>query len=111
MLSYVYHFLAALVFSCAVESITVLILCVFLKQNKKVSYLATLGTMLTIPYVWFVFPVILWSSLTIALPLAELFAFLVEMFLYKLFGKVSWKMAVTFSFFANLMSFVVWKLI
>lgn len=111
MLSYVYHFLEALIFSCVVEGITIFILCTALKQNKKIAYLGALGTMLTIPYVWFIFPVVFWSKLTLALPLAEFFAFLVETFIYRFYGKVSWKVAILFSFFANLMSFILWKLI
>jgi hypothetical protein len=111
MLSYVYHFLSALVFSCAVESFTVLALCVALKQNKKTAYLGAVGTLLTIPYVWFVFPVVFWSERTVALPLAELFAFVIEVFVYRFFGKVHWKIAITFSFLANLMSYMLWQLI
>jgi hypothetical protein len=89
---------------------TVLALSVALKQNKKIAYLGAVGTMLTIPYVWFVFPVVFWSARTVALPVAELFAFLVEACIYKFYGKVHWKIAVLFSFVANLMSYMLWEL-
>ena len=105
MLSYLYQFLHALLFSVVVESIVVLALCIFFKKNKKIALLAIGGTILTIPYVWFVFPTLFWFSSLLNVCSGEGFAFLVEAVIYKLFGKVSWKFALLFSLLANCASY------
>lgn len=111
MLTYVYQFLHALLFSVVVESLIVLSLCILLKKDKGVSLLAGLGTLLTIPYVWFVFPTLFWYSSTLSIYLAEGFAFLFETVLYKVIGKLSWKHALLFSFLANCASYFLGKII
>lgn len=110
MLTYVYQFLNALLFSVAVESVVVLILCIVLKKDKKIVLIAGLGTLCTIPYVWFVFPTLFWYSASGAIYIAEGFAFLFEALLYKVLGKLSWKEALLFSFSANTASFFLGKL-
>jgi hypothetical protein len=111
MLTYVYQFLDALLFSCFVESIVILVLCCVYKINKRIVLLAGIGTLLTIPYVWFVFPTLFWYSSTLALYLAESFAFLVEVGVYVWLGKLSWKHAMIFSFLANSASYLLGKII
>ncbi|MCX6768383.1 MAG: hypothetical protein NTY83_00865 [Candidatus Micrarchaeota archaeon] len=64
---------------------------------------------LTLPFVWFVFPVLgsglSWALLT---AVAELFAFGAEAALYRaLFGKMGWADAARVSFVCNLLSLVV----
>jgi hypothetical protein len=111
MLAYVHHFLSSLLFSVTVETVSVFLLAIIFKKNKSISLLAGFGTALTIPYVWFVFPTLLWYSSSLSIILAECFAFLVEACIYKLFGKVSWKIALFFSFIANTVSFFLGKLV
>ncbi len=89
MLTYVYQFLDALLFSVAVESVVILLLCIGLKKDKKVVFIAGLGTLCTIPYVWFVFPTFFWYSASGAFYIAEAFAFLFEALLYKVLGKLN----------------------
>ena len=109
MLSYVYHFLHALTFSIVVETCIVLLLCFLFKKDKRIALLAGLGTMFTIPYVWFVFPTIFWYSSTLGISLAEGFAFLFEVAIYKVFGKISWRYAFLFSLVANAGSYFLGK--
>lgn len=111
MLSYVYHFLHALTFSVIVESAFVLALCFLLKKDKRIALLAGFGTMLTIPYVWFVFPTLLWYSSSLAILSAEGFAFVGEALIYKYVGKLSWKYALVFSLLANAASYFLGKLV
>jgi hypothetical protein len=105
MLAYVHQFLHSLLFSMVVESVAVFALCLVCKRDKRIAYIAALGTALTIPYVWFVFPTVFWYSSATALFLAEAFAFLFEAFLYKVLGKLDWRYAFLFSFVANCASY------
>ena len=110
MLDYVYDFIHSLVFSVVVESLVVWILCILFKKDKRIFLVAVLGTLCTIPYVWFVFPTLFWhSSITIIL-FGEGFAFLFEALLYKILGKLSWKEALIFSFLANIASYFLGKI-
>lgn len=109
MLTYVHQFLGSLLFSIAVESVVVLFLCVLFKKEKRIAFIAILGTMLTIPYVWFVFPTLFWYSASLALYFGEGFAFLLEAIFYKVFGKLKWEYALTFSLLANSASYFLGK--
>lgn len=110
MLTYVIQFLNALLFSVVVEGLVILFLCVLLKKDKKLVLIEALGTLCTIPYVWFVFPTVFWYSATSALYMGEGFAFLFEAMLYKVLGKLSWREALLFSLLANAASFFLGKL-
>lgn len=110
MLDYVYLFLDALVFSVVVESVAVLVLCAVLKQDGRVSFIAALGTLCTIPYVWFVFPTVFWYSASLTVYVGEGVAFLFEAILYRVIGKLSWRNAITFSFLANSASYFLGKI-
>lgn len=110
MLDYVQHFLNALIFSIVVESIIVFVLCVVFKKDKRIFLIAVLGTLCTIPYVWFVFPTLFWHSSPAIIYIGEGFAFLFEALLYKILGKLSWKDALLFSFLANITSYFLGKI-
>jgi hypothetical protein len=109
MLIYVYQFLDSLLFSVIVEMVVVLGLCFLFKKDKRIAIIAGLGTCLTIPYVWFVFPTLFWYSAGTAIYLAEGFAFLVEAILYKVIGKLSWRQVLLFSLLANVASYFLGK--
>lgn len=111
MLTYVYTFLHALIFSATIEGLVVFGLASILKKNRRLWLIAVLGTMCTIPYVWFVFPTLLWYSSSFAVICAESFAFLFEALLYKVLGKLSWKYALVFSCVANAASYFLGKLL
>ncbi len=70
----------------------------------KIVLGGALASTLTLPFVWFVFPLI---PLPYAawLGLAEVFAFASEAVFYALFFKISWKKAALISLCANLFSF------
>lgn len=109
MLLYVHRFLGALAFSIIIEAFVILLLCYFLKKDLRISYIAVLGTLCTEPYVWFIFPTIFWYSSNFITFSGELSAFLFEALLYKFLGKLTWKMALLFSFAANAISYVAWR--
>lgn len=110
MLDYVQRFLEAFVFSVVVESLVVLVLCLVFRQDKRIFWIAVLGTLCTIPYVWFVFPTLFWYSSSMIIYLGEGFAFLFEAVLYKTIGGLGWKYAIVFSFLANLSSYFLGKI-
>lgn len=109
MLVYVHQFLNALTFSVIVESFVVLLLCIYFKRDKRIFLVATLGTLCTIPYVWFIFPTLFWYSSSTAIYVGEGFAFIFEAILYKVLGKLSWKQALIFSLLANGASYFLGK--
>lgn len=110
MLDYAQQFLGALAFSVVVESLIVLILCTVFKKDKQIFLIAALGTMCTIPYVWFVFPTLFWYSSSLIIWFGEGFAFLFEATLYKILGKLNWRYALALSFLANLTSYFLGKI-
>lgn len=110
MIDYVLQFINALAFSIVVESLVVLILCLIFKQDKRIFLIAALGTLCTIPYVWFVFPTLFWYSSSLIVYLGEGFAFSFEAILYKVLGKLSWRYAIIFSFLANFASYFLGKI-
>ena len=71
----------------------------------KILLGGALASTITLPFVWFVFPLI---PLPYAawLGLAEAFAFGAEAVFYALFFKISWKKAALMSLCANLISFL-----
>ncbi len=111
MLAYVQHFLEASIFSIIVETAVVVLLCIITKKDVRISLVAGLGTLCTIPYVWFVFPTIFWYSSILIVLVGEIFAFLFETVLYKFIGKLTWANALLFSLIANLVSFIFWRML
>lgn len=109
MLVYVTHFLWALLFTIAIEGLVVLALCYFLRKDFWITVISVFGNLCTVPYVWFIFPTVFWYSSSLIVISGELTAFLVEAIVYKLFGKLTWKMAFLFSLIANLASYLLWR--
>lgn len=113
MLAYAYLFLKSLVFSCVVETS---VAGTFVRVTKNGEVLravlvAIVGTALTIPYVWFVFPTLLYFSPIAIILVGETFAFLVEGFLYAYFCGLSLRFALLLSLVANLASYLLGKLL
>ncbi len=72
---------------------------------------AAIANLITLPFVWFVFPALSlsWALHTAA---AELFAFFTEAGVYRLlFKKIGWKKAILASLACNLLSFVAWLIL
>ena len=87
---------------------TILYLILKNKQNEKfITRNAIIASSLTLPFVWFVFP-LLGFTWAIQTALAELFAFLVEAVLYRfLFNGINWKDAILASLLCNSTSFFI----
>ena len=109
--SYEQLFLFALLFTVAVETVA-LFLCarVLFKMKTKDApdtLLLFCGIALscaTLPYVWFIFPML--ASGTAYMALAEAFAFAAEAVGYKFILKTSWTRALALSFICNAASFL-----
>jgi len=114
--SYEQLFIYALIFTAAVET-AALFLCarVLFKMKQKQAPDALLlfcGIALscaTLPYVWFVFPML--SSGVAYIALAEAFAFAAEAIGYKFILRVDWKRAAALSFICNAASFLLGLLV
>ncbi|MBI5421350.1 MAG: hypothetical protein HZA35_03540 [Parcubacteria group bacterium] len=112
MLTYARHFFSALGFSIVIETIILLWIVrgVFRIKKEGASFgrLVLVGffaTFATIPYVWYVFPVVFYDSWRKALILSEFFAVLVEAVFYKYILGLSWKRALSVSLVCNASSF------
>jgi len=106
MIVYVYHFLWALLLTIIIEALVILAFCYFLKKNFVIVAISVLGNICTVPYVWFVFPVVFWYSSNLIIASGEMTAFLFEAVLYKFLGKLTWKTALLFSLAANAASYL-----
>jgi hypothetical protein len=105
-----HRFLTALLFSSAVEAIVVVLICYISKKELRIALIAILGTVCTLPYVWFVFPELLWFWSHRVLIAGEMFAFIFEALLYRYLGRLTWGNALLISFGANAVSFLAWRL-
>lgn len=105
MISYELMFLKALITTVIIEVLVLLGLwkLLFKKEKlEKVIFFGIVASTLTLPYVWFVFPVFFRGFGWIIF--AELFAFLAESLIYKMSFSISWKIALVISFICNLAS-------
>ena len=99
-------FLLAYFFTILIES-SVLILLLFRKYKLKLIVRnAVIASSLTLPFVWFLFPVLGLGSWVLQTSLAEIFAFAAEAWIFTmLFKGISWRNAIVASFLANAVSF------
>ena len=110
MIAYVYDFLTALVTTISIELILVLLLTQYLglivaSSRTRTAFVVVGVNILTLPYVWFVFPYLIRFNLHFSLFLSEVFAWLFEALLYKYLLSLNWKKALFISFIANAGSF------
>lgn len=113
MLAYVHQFLHNWIFTLLVE-IPVLILAVryrFKVSDEKLSSIRLImggvfASTITIPWVWFIFPVFFYNSMTIAIIIGEAAAFAVETVFYMFAFSFSLRQSVIVSFIANVASFL-----
>ncbi len=66
---------------------------------------------LTIPWVWYVFPVFFYHSLSTAVAVGEIFAFMTEAVFYMFAFNLSARQAFTISFAANTSSFLLGQVV
>jgi len=103
-------FVLAYIFTVVIE--TVILLAIFSDKGFPCALMirnSLIVNTMTLPFVWFVFPILLGTSLGYAAQFAssELFAFAGEALLYwKLFPSLKLKDAVIASFVCNLFSFL-----
>ena len=105
---YVFQFLTAAALSIIIETAVLILLYKYFKigeSRRKLIIAGILATGGTIPYVWYIFPVLSYTSYILYIIAAEIFAFVVEAFFYRIFLKLDYKKAFIFSFFCNLASF------
>jgi hypothetical protein len=111
MLTYTYRFLFALVFTIFIETI---ILWIFIRKifkfkdgrfsNLNIIFAGIMASFSTIPYVWYVFPILIYWSFKLSLILSEVFAFLVEAIFYRFYFDVKFRYSLLISFVCNLFS-------
>lgn len=108
MLAYAHQFLANLSFSLIVESGVALLLyrAIWKTWSTQLVTAAIIGTTLTIPYVWFVFPTLLWEFPILIIVVGEVVAVCAETVLYRYLCALSWKQAATISIAANAASYL-----
>ena len=119
MLDFVYSFFGSLALTLVVETVILCALSWWLLGKDVITRLgygriilvSLLASSLTLPYVWFVFPVIIYWSNGLALALSELYAFVIEAILYKFIFRVPLWRALLLSLLCNVGSFVIGAII
>ena len=106
----IHSFIFSLVFTITVETLVLLIILYFLLKRKdpswkKIIFAGTLASFSTIPYVWFVFPNLYSWPRSTSLIYSELFAFLIETVIYRVFLRTNWIISFTVSLICNLASY------
>lgn len=83
-----------------------------LKSTSLIKFITAIlfASILTLPYVWFIFPILIKDRLLFGIS-AELFAFLMETLLYHFFLELNLKSSLILSFSLNLGSFLIGLLI
>jgi hypothetical protein len=105
-------FLVSLILTLFIEVPIVLILVSFFSPKikpYKTILISILATTLTIPYLWFIFPVYL--NYPAHIIIGEITVFLVESLIYWKFLPINLKNALLISFIANLSSLIIGLLI
>jgi len=109
-MQYEYEFLLALLFTIIIETIVLFITIrkFFKIPNKKISnaFLIFLGIFtsgMTLPYLWFIFPIFLQNYIAYLI-IGELIVFLLEAIIYFFILKLGIKKSLIISFFCNLFS-------
>lgn len=113
-MSYEFIFLKGLLLTIALELAAGITLKRFWKKPGKTGWAkfmfgVAFASMLTLPYVWFIF-VLIQPRWLFAL-IAELFAWLIEGIFYKYYFSLKFSRALIFSFALNLFSFLLGLLI
>lgn len=111
MLTYTYRFLFALVFTVFIETIVLWIFIrkIFKFKNGRFStsniiFAGIMASFSTIPYVWYVSPILIYRSFKLSLILSEAFAILVEAIFYRFYFDVKFRYSLLISFVCNLSS-------
>jgi hypothetical protein len=105
---YLQSFIFSLILTLISETLVLLVIFNRFVKQKKTRWEIVLASFFanscTLPYVWFVFPLVF--SYYKSLIISELFAFIVEIIFYHHFLKLSKKQSLLLSLIANLVSFL-----
>ncbi|MDD5464045.1 MAG: hypothetical protein PHP62_02770 [Candidatus Moranbacteria bacterium] len=118
MLNYTHSFLLAAITTIFIETVILFLIIRFLWKkekfdfnNARLLFSGFLASFATIPYVWYVFPVLIYRSQNVALMTSEFLAFFVEGLVYYFILNISFKKGFFISFSCNLVSFLLGKII
>lgn len=113
MLPYTYQFLISAAGTIVVEAIVFFLLIrkVFKIDSQRMSFpqlfsSSVFANLNTLPYVWYVIPILTFWNLGRAVTIGELFAFVAEAIFYVILLRLSAKRAIIASFLCNASSFV-----
>jgi len=102
------EFLVAYALTLAIETTALFLLLRSRYGAALITRNSIIASSLTLPFVWFVFPVLGLGSWALQTAAAEIFAFAVEAGVYRaLFPKMGWANALKVSFVCNAASFLV----
>ncbi len=76
------------------------------KVPTAMIVLAGLISAATLPYVWFIFPVVFSENYMVYVVSSEIIVFIVEAIFYYFFLKIDWKQSFISSFLCNLASYL-----
>ncbi len=109
---YEQHFLLALIITVILETITLFVIIRKLfklkeKQikNKELVFAGFIASFSTLPYLWFIFPIIIQSSFWYVL-IGEILAIIAETIIYYFILKLSIKKVLVISILCNIISFI-----
>lgn len=113
MIEYTRHFLVALLLNILVETSVIILLVrrIFKVKQEEIATVrlvlaSVFANSLTLPYVWYIFPILIYRSYTGAIGVGEFFAFIAEALFYFVFLKLNLKRSIIVSFLANAASFL-----
>jgi hypothetical protein len=110
MYSYTLTFIAATTYSIVVETIIVMLLIRFVLKSIQIPPRTIIGTCFiatfaTIPYVWYVFPILWYHSIFVSILFSEIFAVFIETTIYTMMLKITLRQAFILAFLANIVSY------
>lgn len=110
MINYELLFLKSLLVSIVIETTVLWLLCKFLLKSKNINLstiiiTGVLATMLTLPYLWFIFPKFIETKIYYHI-VSELSAVFVESFVFLVVLKTNYKQSLGLSFACNAVSYI-----
>ena len=118
MLDYTRDFIAALIFTITIETGVLFLVARKLfhvpeteLSIKKLLFAGCFASFATLPYVWYIFPILLYRSYALAVGVSEICIFLIEAVFYSAFLHFTIKKSLVVSSLANVASLILWFLI
>lgn len=113
-MNYEFEFFLAIFKTLLIEVPIVFVLLRYVFKNKfirsfDIVFVSILASVLTLPYIWFIFPAFIPKEYFALI--GEFLVFIIEFFIYFVLLKISYKQALSISFIANLLSYLIGKLL